>query len=60
MLAHCGLDWDDRVLDFHATDRAVRTASFAQVRQPIYSSSIGRWRDYEPWLGPLKEALAQP
>ena len=60
MLAHCGLDWDDRVLDFHATDRAVRTASFAQVRQPIYASSVGRWRDYEPWLGPLKEALAQP
>ena len=59
MLAHCGLDWDERVLDFHTTDRAVRTASFAQVRQPIYASSVGRWRDYAPWLGPLKEALGQ-
>ncbi len=57
MLAHCGLEWDSAVLDFHKTERPVRTASVMQVRQPIYASSIGRWRNYEPWLGPLIEAL---
>ena len=57
MLAHCGLQWDPAVLDFHKTQRPVLTASKVQVRQPIYSSSIGRWRNYEPWLGPLIEAL---
>lgn len=53
----CGLDWDPACLSFHEHDRTVRTASFWQVRQPIYSSSIGRWRHYEDHLGPLKEAL---
>ena len=57
MLAHCGMEWDPAVLDFHKTERPVRTASVMQVRQPIYASSIGRWRNYEPWLGPLIEAL---
>ncbi|HKI15970.1 MAG TPA: sulfotransferase, partial [Roseiarcus sp.] len=47
MLAHIGLDWDPRCLDFHTTDRTVRTASAAQVRQPIYRTSIERWRAYE-------------
>ncbi len=46
-LAHIGLDWDPRCLDFHTTDRTVRTASAAQVRQPIYRTSIERWRAYE-------------
>jgi tetratricopeptide (TPR) repeat protein len=53
----CGLPWDDRCLAFHATERAVRTASVSQVRQPIYRSSIQRWRRYEKHLGPLIEAL---
>ena len=57
IIAHVGLEWDPRCLDFHLNDRAIRTASFAQVRQPLYTSSIGRWRTYEPWLGPLKDAL---
>jgi tetratricopeptide (TPR) repeat protein len=57
ILAHCGLDWDPRCLDFHNNGRAVRTASVAQVRQPIYASSVGRWRAYEAFLGPLIEAL---
>ena len=57
IIAHCGLDWDDRCLDFHRTERAVQTASAGQVRQPIYASSIGRWRPYERHLGPLKRAL---
>jgi Flp pilus assembly protein TadD len=57
MIAHCGLDWDDRCLAFHRTQRAVRTASARQVRQPIYTSSIGLRRHYEPFLGPLLAAL---
>lgn len=57
IIAHCGLDWDDRCLDFHTTDRWVHTASAAQVREPVYRSSVGKWRAYEPWLGPLIEAL---
>jgi tetratricopeptide (TPR) repeat protein len=57
IVAHCGLDWDPRCLDFHRTERAVRTASLAQVRRPIYASSVGRWRRYEAFLAPLVEAL---
>jgi tetratricopeptide (TPR) repeat protein len=57
MIAYCGLEWDDRCLRFYETERGVRTASFAQVRKPVYSASIGRWRHYERWLRPLIEAL---
>ena len=57
IIDHCGLDWDDRCLDFHQTRRWVHTASAAQVREPIYRSSVGKWRAYEPFLGPLIEAL---
>jgi hypothetical protein len=53
----CGMDWDPRCLAFYETKRPVRTASVAQVREPIFTRSIGRWRDYEPWLGPLMAAL---
>ena len=60
MISHCGLDWDDRCLDFHRTDRWVHTASAAQVREPVYRSSVGKWRAYQPWLGPLIAALEQP
>ena len=48
-----GLEWDPRVLEFHKTDRAVLTASHWQVRQKIYSSSVGRWKHYEKFIGPL-------
>ena len=58
IIAHCGLDWDARCLDFHRTARPVRTASAAQVRQPIYGSAIGRGRPYAPFLRPLVDALA--
>ncbi len=54
-----GLDWDARCLDYYKTDRPVLTSSFWQVRQPIYSSSIGRWRHYERHLGPLLDALGE-
>jgi hypothetical protein len=57
LLEHCGLEWDPRCLEFHTTRRTVRTASLVQVRQPIYSSSIGRWRRHEKELAPLIEAL---
>ncbi|MEA2755901.1 MAG: hypothetical protein QOJ54_2190 [Aliidongia sp.] len=57
MIAHCGLEWDARCLDFHRTERAVRTASMAQVREPLYRRSVGRWRLYERFLGPLLDAL---
>ena len=52
-----GLPWDPRCLDFHRNARAITTASRAQVRQPIYASSIGRWRQYERHLAPLIDAL---
>ena len=49
------LEWDDRCLSFHETDRAVNTASAWQVRQKIYDRSVQRWRHYEKFIGPLKE-----
>ncbi len=55
----CGLEWDDACLDFHKTERSVRTASVAQVRQPIYGSSVERWRHYETYLEPLLNALGE-
>ncbi len=57
MLDFLGLDWDERVLRFNESDRRVLTASLAQVTQPIYTSSIGRHKPYEPMLGELKTAL---
>jgi len=57
IVAHCGLEWDSRCLDFHQTKRQVRTASVTQVRQPIYKSSVGRWRAYESFLKPLLTEL---
>ena len=57
MLEHIGLPWDARCLEFHRTERPVLTASSWQVRQPIGKGSIGRWRRYERFLAPLREAL---
>jgi len=54
-----GLEWESSCLDFHETERTVATVSHWQVRQPIYSSSIGRWRKYEQHLGPLFAALEE-
>jgi tetratricopeptide (TPR) repeat protein len=54
-----GLEWDDACLQFHATGRVVRTASYEQVRQPIYRSSIGRYKRFERHLGPLMKALSE-
>jgi tetratricopeptide (TPR) repeat protein len=57
LVDHVGLDWDDNCLKFFKSERQVRTPSRWQVRQPIYSSSVNRWRRYEKYLGPLKKAL---
>ncbi len=57
ILDHCGLPFEPACLDFHATQRAVRTASSEQVRQPINSRGLDAWRKFEPHLGPLKTAL---
>ena len=57
IVAHCGLGWDDACLGFHGSPRPVRTASAAQVRRPIYRSSVGRWQAYGELLKPLMEAL---
>jgi tetratricopeptide (TPR) repeat protein len=57
ILAHCGLDWEDSCLQFHETQRAVRTASVSQVRQPIYRSSAGIWKRYGERLRPLIDVL---
>jgi tetratricopeptide (TPR) repeat protein len=54
----CGLPWDDACSRFHAADRVTKTASYDQVRRPLYGSSVGRWRNYEAFLSPLLESLA--
>ncbi len=57
LLDHCGLPFEDACLRFHQNDRAVRTASSEQVRRPIFRDGLDQWRNYEPWLRPLREAL---
>lgn len=57
LLDWCGLSWDPACLEFHRTRRAVRTTSVAQVRQPIYRTSVGRWRHYERHLSGLFDEL---
>lgn len=57
LLAHCNLAWDERCLAFHETQRPVRTASATQVRQPLYVTSVARWRAYEEFLAPLLAEL---
>jgi hypothetical protein len=57
MVEFCGLEWEEKCLDFHRTERAVLTFSLAQVRRPIYATSIGKWRRHRRHLGPLIEAL---
>jgi tetratricopeptide (TPR) repeat protein len=58
MLRFLGLPFEPACLEFHRTHRAVRTMSAGQVRQPINRAGLEQWRHYEPWLGPLKRALA--
>jgi hypothetical protein len=57
MLDYCGLSFEPACLEFYKTSRSVRSASSEQVRQPISREGVHQWRNYEPWLGPLKDAL---
>jgi hypothetical protein len=57
ILDYCGLAFEPACVEFHKTERSVRTASSEQVRQPIYREGLDQWRHYEPWLEPLRAAL---
>lgn len=57
LLEFCELPWEDACMDFHKTRRAVRTASSEQVRQPVYTSSVHYWRNYQAWLDELIDVL---
>jgi tetratricopeptide (TPR) repeat protein len=57
LLEFCELPFEPACLEFHRTERSVRTASSEQVRQPIYREGLEQWRHYEPWLGDLRRAL---
>ena len=57
ILEYCNLPFEDNCINFHKTERNVRTPSSEQVRQPIYKSGLEQWKNYEPWLDPLKKSL---
>ena len=57
ILDFCGLDFEPACVEFHKNERSVRTASSEQVRQPIFREGLEQWKNYEPWLGPLRDAL---
>jgi predicted TIM-barrel fold metal-dependent hydrolase len=57
ILEFCGLKFEPAGLEFYKSKRAVYTASSEQVRQPIFHDGLSQWRNYERWLGPLKDGL---
>jgi tetratricopeptide (TPR) repeat protein len=57
ILAYCGLEFEPACVDFHKTKRSVRTPSSEQVRQPIFRDGLGQWKNFSPWLDPLRAAL---
>ena len=57
LVAGCGLEWEPSCLEFHQARRSVRTASAVQVRQPLYRTSVGRWKHYVPALDSLFAAI---
>lgn len=57
LLDHVGVDFEPECLEFHRSTRPVRSASAEQVRRPVNRDGVDQWRTFEPWLGPLKEAL---
>ena len=59
LIAYLQVEWDERCLNYHQSGRYMNTASYQQVRQPIYTKSVGRWRNYEKFIGPMIEALAR-
>jgi tetratricopeptide (TPR) repeat protein len=59
ILDFCGLEFEPQCVEFYKTERSIRTASSEQVRRPIFKEGIDQWRNFEPWLAPLKEVLAR-
>ena len=59
LVDYCGLEWQEQCLNFHENKEASTTASTAQIRRPVYQSSIGKWRNYETQLQPMVEILRQ-
>jgi hypothetical protein len=57
LLDYCGLPFESACLKFYETKRAVRTVSSEQVRRPIFREGLDHWRHFQPWLGPLEDAL---
>jgi predicted Zn-dependent protease len=57
ILDFCGLEFEPACVEFYKTERSIRTASSEQVRQPIFREGLDQWKNYEPWLGSLKDAL---
>jgi tetratricopeptide (TPR) repeat protein len=57
ILDFCGLEFEPQCVEFYKTERSIRTASSEQVRRPIFKEGLDQWRNFEPWLGPLKTAL---
>ena len=57
ILEFCGLEFEPQCVEFYKTERSIRTASSEQVRRPIFKEGIDQWRNFEPWLGPLKAVL---
>jgi hypothetical protein len=57
LLDFCGLDFEPQCVAFHENRRSVRTASSEQVRQAIYREGLEQWKNFEPWLAPLRDAL---
>ncbi len=58
LLEFCHLPFDPRCIEFHRTEKSVRTAISEQVRRPIFKDGLDQWRNFEPWLGPPRDALA--
>jgi tetratricopeptide (TPR) repeat protein len=59
MLEFCGLNFEPQCIEFHRTERSVRTASSEQVRRPIFTEGLHQWEHFEPWLGGLRQVLAE-
>ena len=57
LLEFCNLPFEESCIEFHKTERSVRTPSSEQVRQPIYTSGLKQWQHFDAWLSPLKESL---
>ena len=57
ILDFCGLEFEPQCVEFHKTERSIRTASSEQVRQPLYRDGLEQWRNFEPYLEPLERAL---